>query len=89
MRGSRLRRRESPTHVAIGRLMGEAREMPAGNRRRPLEVRVRHEPCRIGEDVMVGAYEWVVAVVFRPLVAPTETSPTSTEQPRAGREGAA
>lgn len=74
--------------MAIGCLMGDARETPAESRR-PLEVRVRHEPCRVSEDLIVGAYERVVAVVFRPLAAPTETSPTSTEQPRAGREGAA
>ena len=69
--------------------MSDSRETPTGNRRRPLEVRVRHEPCRIGEDVMAGAYERVVAVVIRPLVASPETSPRSTEERRIGREGGA
>ena len=74
--------------MAIGRLMGDARETPARSRR-PLVVRVRHEPCRIGEDVMVSAYERVVAIVFRPLVASNKTSPESPGQARAGREGVA
>ena len=77
------------THAATGRPMSDLRETLAGNRRRPLEVRVCHEPCRIGEDVMASAYERVVAVVIRPLVASSETNPLSTEKQRVGREGRA
>ena len=77
------------THAAIGHLMSDSGETPAGNRRRPLEVRVHHEPCRIGEDVMAGAYKRIVAVVACPLAASSKTSSRSTEVRRIGHEGAA
>ncbi len=69
--------------------MSEASEVPARSCRH-LKVRVRHEPCHVGEEVIVGAYVRIVPVLIRPLVTASETAAQRRgSEARVDREGVA